>query len=310
MVKVAIAGGTGDVGRTILEVIKDNPSHEVVVLTRKPTDTVLGASAVGVDYTDVDILRRVLEEKNIHTVICALETHSEGGSKAQINLIKASAACSKTKRFIPSAFSIAYSQEAFGEDPMFKGYFAAVAELKKTDLQWTVIANGIFLDYFAISRIKSYLKPFPMVIDIENRMAAIPGDGNIPISFTYSFDMAKFVVASLDLDEWPEESRMAGDTLTWNEFVQLAESATGSKFKVVYDDVEKLKRSEVTALPIYAMVYDLIPKEQFHAMTAAFGLWSQDAKMVSVPPEVNAKFPNIQPLTAKGLLEQHWQSKA
>ncbi|EOD43449.1 putative -like family protein [Neofusicoccum parvum UCRNP2] len=268
MVKVAIAGGTGDVGRTILEVIKDNPNHEVVVLTRKSTDTVLGASAVGVDYTDVDILRRVLEEKNIHTVICALETHSEGGSKAQINLIKASAACSKTKRFIPSAFSIAYSQEAFGEDPMFKGYFAAVAELKKTDLQWTVIANGIFLDYFAISRIKSYLKPFPMVIDIENRMAAIPGDGNIPISFTYSFDMAKFVVASLDLDEWPEESRMA----------------VGSKFKVVYDDVEKLKRSEVTALPIYAMVYDLIPKEQFHAMTAVFGLWT--------------------------LLEQYWQSKA
>lgn len=35
MVKVAIAGGTGDVGRTILEVIKDNPSHEVIVLTRK-----------------------------------------------------------------------------------------------------------------------------------------------------------------------------------------------------------------------------------------------------------------------------------
>lgn len=35
MVKVAIAGGTGDVGRTIVEIIKDNPRHEAVILTRK-----------------------------------------------------------------------------------------------------------------------------------------------------------------------------------------------------------------------------------------------------------------------------------
>lgn len=35
MVKVAIAGGTGDVGRTIVEVIQNDSKHEAIVLTRK-----------------------------------------------------------------------------------------------------------------------------------------------------------------------------------------------------------------------------------------------------------------------------------
>lgn len=113
-------------------------------------------------------------------------------------------------------------------NPILKEYFDVVDALRETDLQWTIVSNGVFLDYFAISRIKSYLRPHPMVIDIESRMAAIPGTGDVAITFTYSFDMAKFLVASLDLQEWPEESKIAGDTLTWNEFVRLAEEATGT----------------------------------------------------------------------------------
>lgn len=35
MVNVAIAGGTGDVGRTILEVLKESTKHQAFVLSRK-----------------------------------------------------------------------------------------------------------------------------------------------------------------------------------------------------------------------------------------------------------------------------------
>jgi len=35
MVKVAVAGGTGSVGRTIVDALKENPKHEVIVLARK-----------------------------------------------------------------------------------------------------------------------------------------------------------------------------------------------------------------------------------------------------------------------------------
>lgn len=110
---------------------------------------------------------------------------------------------------------------------MLTDYFKAIGELKKSGLQWTVVNNGCFLDYWGQPHIKSFLRPSPFGIDIANREAAIPGDGNTPFSLTYSFDMAKYVVALQDLDEWPEVSRFAGDIITWNEFLSLAEEVTG-----------------------------------------------------------------------------------
>ena len=111
--------------------------------------------------------------------------------------------------------------------PPLKDYFKAIEVLKQSNLQWTVFLNGIFLDYFGPPGMKSYLKPNVFVIDLANRVAAIPGDGNTPVTWTYSFDLARFVVAALDLEEWPEESRVVGDEVTWNEFVALAEEITG-----------------------------------------------------------------------------------
>jgi nucleoside-diphosphate-sugar epimerase len=111
--------------------------------------------------------------------------------------------------------------------PQLKDYFKAIEMLKESGLQWTVFLNGIFLDYFCPPDLKSYMKPNVFVIDMKNHVAAIPGDGNVPVTFTYSYDLARFVVAALDLDEWPEESRVVGDTLTWNEFVTLAEEIRG-----------------------------------------------------------------------------------
>lgn len=35
MVKVAVLGGSGHVGKTIVDVLRDNPAHSVVVLSRK-----------------------------------------------------------------------------------------------------------------------------------------------------------------------------------------------------------------------------------------------------------------------------------
>lgn len=87
------------------------------------------------------------------------------------------------------------------------------------------------MDYFSPS-LKSYLKPWTIIIDIENKSAAIPGSGNDLVTFTYSFDVAKFVVAALSLDKWPREMRVIGDTMTWNEVLRLAEEARGLHFPI------------------------------------------------------------------------------
>lgn len=309
MVKVAIAGGTGNLGRTIVEVMAGNPRHEAVILSRKPVEEDLGVPFLVIDYGNIDALKRTLEENQIHTVISALGYHGDSLSKAQLNLLRASAASSATKRFVPSAYAVPYPKETCAELPTLHDYFGAIDELRKTDLQWTVFLNGIFLDYFGWPHLRSHLKPNTFAIDIANKAAAIPGDGTVPVTFTYTFDVARFVVAALDLDEWPEESRMAGDVMTWNEFLKLAEEARGAKFSVAYDDVEKLKRSEITELPGHAASYAFFPKKSFQWFMAIFEQFTTDEKTSYVPPELNAKFPEIQPLTVRAMLDQYWRGK-
>lgn len=58
-------------------------------------------------------------------------------------------------------------------------------------------------------------------------MAAIPGSGNVPVVFSHTFDVAKFVGALLTLEKWPLESYIMGDKMTWNQFLQLAEEVRG-----------------------------------------------------------------------------------
>lgn len=103
-----------------------------------------------------------------------------------------------------------------------------MAELSKTTLEYTRVNNGYFLDYWGIPKVKTYLQPFTLVVDMADNMAAIPGTGDVPVVFTHTFDVAKYVAAFLDLDKWEKETYVIGDKVTWNEFVELAQAAKGT----------------------------------------------------------------------------------
>ncbi|KNG88861.1 hypothetical protein ANOM_003682 [Aspergillus nomiae NRRL 13137] len=308
MVNVAIAGGTGDVGRTILEVLQASTKHEAFVLSRK-SSTVVPNTLVA-DYNDIDQLVSLLEDNKIHTVICALSVEGSSLETAQLNLIKAAARSQATKRFVANGFAIPYPQEALEVLPQLKVYFDGLEALRHSGLEWTVFHIGMFMDYFATPALKSYLKPHVAAFDLENKVAAIPGDGNVPVTLTYSFDMARFVVASLDLEHWEEESRVVGDEITWNEFLALAEDARGSKFEVHYDDIEKLKRFEITELPAHKALYDRFPKEAFQWFTSIFERFTAEGQ--SHLPKVgslNERFPDIKPLSVQEMLNTYWKSR-
>lgn len=100
--------------------------------------------------------------------------------------------------------------------------------LRKTNLEWTQFHNSLFLDYYGLPYIESYLNPLIFAVDIANKTAAIPGStGNEIISFTYTKDLAKFVVAALGLPKWDEAFHCYSDNATWNEVIQIAEETTG-----------------------------------------------------------------------------------
>ena len=81
------------------------------------------------------------------------------------------------------------------------------------------------MDYFSTD---SHLIPEVPFVDIAAGKAAIPGSGDVKVTFTHTGDVGKFVVKLVDSgDRWLEKSIAIGDKATFNEIVMLAEKVRG-----------------------------------------------------------------------------------
>jgi nucleoside-diphosphate-sugar epimerase len=234
MAIVAVPGGTGNLGRTIVEAILATGKHQVKILSRKPNPALeaeIGAPILGVDYSDVDAIVKVLEDNTIDTVISGIAMHSiDGTPPNEIELIRAADKSKATKRIISSEWGSPVKEEDIGAIPSIIHKWEAQQALDQTtDLEYTVFHNGFFMDYWGIPGVKSNMIRSPLVnwLDVANNAAAIPGEGNTPAVFTHTTDIARFAAASLDLPKWEKEYYVCGDRVTWNEFVRLAEEVKG-----------------------------------------------------------------------------------
>ncbi|KAF5011206.1 hypothetical protein FDECE_2692 [Fusarium decemcellulare] len=231
VVVVAVAGGTGGVGKTIVSQLELSKDHTVFVLSRTITENQApgGAQFIKVDYNDTAFLTRCLEEHKIEAV--------------------AADASETTKRFIPSEFAFVASPADAEAEPSVGFALKSVDALRKSSLEFTRFANGFFMDYWGQPHIQSNLWAYTWAIDIANKRAAIPGTGDDILSLTYSVDVAKFVVRTLESSEkWPEVSILAGSDITFNQLLAIAEGIRGSKFDVKYDSIEALERNDATLL--------------------------------------------------------------
>lgn len=105
---------------------------------------------------------------------------------------------------------------------------ASIEQLRESNLEWTRFYNGYFLDYYGMPYIETHISELiSFIFDIPNKAAVIPGTGNDLVSFTYTRDVANFVVKALDLPKWEEEMFCYGDKVTLNQFLGLLEEATG-----------------------------------------------------------------------------------
>ncbi|PNP78585.1 hypothetical protein FNYG_08064 [Fusarium nygamai] len=152
---VAIAGGTGSVGRFIVEETTADGNFEVIILGRKVNPSLekeLGARILAIDYSDPNSIATLLEENHVDVVITALSGHTP--PEQELGLIQAAAKSKVTKRYIPSVWGIKYRPEQ-------SWFFNAAAKLSlfdaldKTDLEWTAVANGFFLDYWGAPNLKT-----------------------------------------------------------------------------------------------------------------------------------------------------------
>ncbi|KAF4977823.1 hypothetical protein FDECE_18306, partial [Fusarium decemcellulare] len=264
----------------------------------------IGVPIVVIDYTNVDVLRDALESNEIVCVISTLNTASSDAIPPEIVLIRAANESICTKRFVPSNWTIPFKEEHGKMIPPVPAKLLAISELSRSNLEYTVFYCGLFLDYLGFNGIKSYLPPSTLVIDLPHSMAAIPGDGDTPIAFTHSSDIAKYVAASLDLPVWDKESYVIGDKITWREIVGLAEDLKGAPFQMTYDSTEKLAQGKITELPGHVPAYAFVPKETLQGLFAGLELLLADGSFDLNPKSslINS-IPDVRPLKAKDVLE-------
>jgi len=261
---VLVAGATGNLGHKIAVALLDSKKFkEVRVLIRgatladdKKQDKVeqlkkKGAVIVEGDVNDVNSLTQAL--KGIDAVVAA--TSGNTFVQGQLNLIEASKAAG-VKRFIPGQF---------GSDVVnYDGPFA-VGDAKRTisdallksGLDYTVVLNGLFVDYF--------FSPF-FGFDLKNGTVTIYGDGNQKVATTHPADIASAIPHIL-LNPASKNAKVSivGDRLTQLEGVALVEKVTGKKLATTTVSRQKL-REDIAANP--SNPWATIP-QQFHLLLSS-----------------------------------------
>ncbi|CAI0649434.1 unnamed protein product [Colletotrichum noveboracense] len=302
---IAVAGGTGAMGRTIVEGLVRDGTHRVVILARKTNsekEAEIGARIVAVDYSDSDQISTVLEANSIDTVISTL--NSSFGIESELNLIKAANQSTATKRYVANVWGITYTPEC---SPLQREKFKR-CKLEASSLEWTCFLTGFLSDYFVMPRGKSYMTPLVVLVDMVHNVAAIPGSGSVPVVLTCSFDIPKFVIRALALDHWEKEMYIIGDKMTLNEVVALAEEVKGTKFSVTHDSMDNHKAGRVTELPSHEAYYPYFSKEQMQGLLAFFGIMWESGKCNLEPAyTLNQRFPDIETTSVRTLLESAWK---
>ncbi|CAN9293890.1 unnamed protein product [Alternaria alternata] len=297
MVTVAIAGGTGGVGRTIVEELVGQDKHEILILSRK-ANKIPGLESVRVieaDYEDVASVKESLKKHNVDVVISALALFTEESAKAQMNLIQAAIDSGSVKRFMPSEYGVNYSHPGVLEfHPAAKWWLDAADLLRSSHLDFTRVMFGWFSDYFGMPHCKT----------------ALPGDGKASVTFLHSTDVAKYIAALLDEEKrWPEFSAFASDKLTWNKVVETAERVTGEKWEVTYDPIDKLEQGQATLFEQPEGSYGL-PEDATRSMMAEFGVMAVKGIMdITGEGLRNDVFPEVHPITVEALMQKAWGSR-
>ncbi|KAL8724573.1 MAG: hypothetical protein Q9181_006766 [Wetmoreana brouardii] len=269
-------------------------------------------------YDNVDSLIKLLEANDIHTVISTMNPPTPEVHAAQDNLIRAAAQSATVKRFVPSDWGIDFAADDEHLPLSWKALKRqSFAELEKQpNLGFTTFDNGYFMDYFGMPHYQSYMTPEMPFVDMSALKAAIPGSGDDLVTWTLTRDVAKFVRKMVESDDpWPKRSQIVGDSVSFNEIVQLAEQARGrllligTKFDVVHDSLEDLRAGKISEIPAYLPLYEIFPKEMLLEMMAGLGVAMITGVFAFKGELINDKFPDIQPAKLRDFIKTHWQGK-
>ncbi|KAJ3778177.1 hypothetical protein FB446DRAFT_714579 [Lentinula raphanica] len=316
--RIAVAGGTGKIGRHIVEgllEIKHQHSLEIIVLSRSQSPDIeyAGAKApvIPVDYQDQTSLQEVLDRFQIDTIISTLAGRPAElvYIAAQENLLRAALAVPSFRRFAPSEFAID-SKQVGAFVSLYKNKLPIIDLLQRVkqeradSFEYSLFECGIFMNYLGYGNTKpggdkvhGHLARFPLIFNLSTQSADIPGDGEKQLWYTRAEDVGKFVAAATQLDSWEVYNNMAGEILSMNEVVRLCEDVCGTNFTVKYNTREELV-ARMSPAPEQAMA---------NFFTESFIAVLDGGFDIKDPMNLN-RFVDVKPMGVREFLEKWWGS--
>ncbi|KAJ8116827.1 hypothetical protein OPT61_g1832 [Boeremia exigua] len=314
MVKVAVAGGTGNVATELLRAPIRSGKHEITIFTRTgaPLNPVPGVLYKKVDYADVEALTTDLAGFDV--CLSFLIVHLDVDNLVQRNLIHACKAAG-VRRFAPAEWGI---KNESGVPPYANKDFIAryLAELNSNDqvLEYCLFQPSIFLDYFAHPYSMSpELITWPFFIDFETRRAIVLDDGNQPIVLTAIADDSEILARALEDERpWPAVGGVRGCRTSINELLALGKKIRGSEWSVEYVKGEDVRKGVLNTEWVPQMTYPRIPSNDR-------AQWSKDFVLMffvgilngawDVSAEWNERFPDYEFTSAEAYLTKAWEGR-
>ncbi|KAI8270037.1 Isoflavone reductase-like protein P3 [Colletotrichum sp. SAR11_239] len=218
--KIAVIGGTGDLGHVIVQQLVAAGIFDVAVVTRDSRDTrgkiPTGAKAAEADYESLESLTAAF--RGFDAVVCTLPGHLE----ALLLRILDAAIAAGVRRFIPSEFGSDHRQPAAHSVPLSASKIKVDNTLQKAAsegrIEYTSIIGGPWIEW---------IMTFEEGMSIPERKFFIHDGGDIPFGLTTRKAFGDAVAGAL---RHPEETKNQIYTievinLTQNRILQLVKEA-------------------------------------------------------------------------------------
>ncbi|KAJ1947995.1 hypothetical protein FBU59_001797 [Linderina macrospora] len=183
----------------------------------------------GIDYADETDLVNALAG---HDAVLSLIGDDDQCAK-QVALVNA-ASKAGVKYFVPSEFGTDLTDPSNGSLPVFAPKYSLRQAIEASNLGYIYVVTGCFADHF----LQKYF-----TWHLGNPSMVVPGDGTAKNSYITRMDVAKYTVAILKrADEFRNTTvRVTADTLSFNDWIEKVERASGKKVAVTTLPIEDIK---------------------------------------------------------------------
>ncbi|RYP74625.1 hypothetical protein DL771_002891 [Monosporascus sp. 5C6A] len=289
MVRVTVAGGTGQVSQEVIDALLASKKHHVI---EAPTTTTLVPEIRWqiVDYNDKGCLVEAL--RGTHTLLSFVQILSDPDQKAQKNLIDAAIAAG-VKRFAPSEYG----------------------RKNQRVLEYTLFQPGLFLDYLAYPwKTAKHVDPLQSVFDFENRRAmVVDGHEDSIMTLTAVADVAAVVARAVDYEgTWPTTGGIRGNRVTFSQLLEIGGRVRGCPFTIDKVKVEDLEAGDLKTSWGLEAVHRAVSEDQASALLKAvsIGVLLSSAKGAwDISDEWNQLLPDYEFTRIEDFLAKTWKGK-